>query len=178
MDNKIETKSHRGQTMEIEEVVRQADSIPKYTRQLGAILKTAPLRQWPSILVYMMEVIVYRMSGMRLRKEIGLTLYGLNFVIRTHNMDLGIIYEVFSQGIYMAKPAFLPRDGWTCVDVGANIGCVSLTWAQRDPHGTIYALEPHRGTFERLERNVAANHFSNVKCFNIAAGQQSGFVDF
>ena len=162
----------------MEDTTRQADSKSKYAAQVVDILKSAPIWQWPSIFIYMFEVLIYRLFKKRIRKEISLNLYGLNFVIKTHNMDLGVIYEIFSEGIYLKDPNYIPQDGWTCVDVGANIGCVSLTWAQRDPHGKIYAMEPHPATFERLERNVNANRFSNVTCFNIAADRQSGTLEF
>ena len=50
-----------------------------------------------------------------------------------------------------------PQHG-VMVDIGANIGVVSLDWASRLPHVRIHAYEPHPATFAVLSENVAANH--------------------
>jgi FkbM family methyltransferase len=154
-----------------------ANSLLKYAQQAVTLLTEAPFWQWPSMALYMIEVVIYRVFGKRLRESLELRLYGLTFNIKTHNMDLGIIYEIFAEGVYQTH-GFMPRDGWTCIDVGANIGCVSLNWAKQNRNGMIYAIEPHPETFQRLYKNIKANRFSNIKTFNIAASNKSGSLEF
>jgi FkbM family methyltransferase len=56
--------------------------------------------------------------------------------------------------------------GLTILDIGANVGSFSL-WANlRWPRSTIYAYEPHPGTFAILRRNLS--NLSNMKSYNVA----------
>lgn len=65
--------------------------------------------------------------------------------------------------------------GGVMVDVGANLGLMSLHAARRlGSTGTVIAVEPHPVYFERLERNIARNHFRNIRAWNLAAGSRAG----
>jgi tRNA1(Val) A37 N6-methylase TrmN6 len=44
--------------------------------------------------------------------------------------------------------------GLTVLDIGANVGAFSIWADMRWPGSTIYAYEPHPGTFAMLERNL------------------------
>jgi FkbM family methyltransferase len=71
------------------------------------------------------------------------------------------------------------REGDCVVDVGANIGSVTLTAASRiGPQGSVYAFEPHPRIFGYLKENVAMNGFRNVHAFNLAVGRCEGSVPF
>lgn len=64
------------------------------------------------------------------------------------------------------------REGDCVVDVGANIGSVTLTAASRiGPQGSVYAFEPHPRIFGYLKENIAMNGFRNVHAFNLAVGR-------
>ncbi len=49
-----------------------------------------------------------------------------------------------------------------CLDVGANIGVMSLCLARLCPDGRVYAFEPGRASRAYLEANIAANALTNV----------------
>ncbi len=67
------------------------------------------------------------------------------------------------------------REGDTFVDVGANIGHLTLLAAQRvGPSGTVVAIEPHPRTFAFLRKNVQLNGFKQVRAINAAAGNHVG----
>jgi FkbM family methyltransferase len=67
-----------------------------------------------------------------------------------------------------------PRHG-VMVDIGANIGVVSLDWASRLPHVRIHAFEPHPATFAVLSENVAANHLEpRMTIRQQAVGREAG----
>lgn len=52
----------------------------------------------------------------------------------------------------------LVEPGHVCLDVGANVGALTLAMArQAGPGGRVYAFEPGPVTFERLRRNIALN---------------------
>lgn len=71
-----------------------------------------------------------------------------------------------------------PRSG-TIVDIGANIGVVSLDWATRLPNVQIHAYEPNPATYAILRENVAANDLlERVVCHQQAVGRETGTLSF
>jgi len=65
----------------------------------------------------------------------------------------------------MAKPAN------HVLDVGANIGEISLNLAKRvGPGGSVHAFEPNKHVFGKLERNVAMNPWKNIHLNNLGLG--------
>ena len=71
--------------------------------------------------------------------------------------------------------ALLANTGGTVVDVGANIGFVTVRAARTAAR--VIAIEPHPARFRYLERNVALNGLDNVSCINCAIGASEGWVD-
>lgn len=64
------------------------------------------------------------------------------------------------------------------IDVGANIGLVSLVLARRFPDREIHAFEPNPTTFETLKANVARNRATKVSCHRYAVSDADGTVMF
>lgn len=69
------------------------------------------------------------------------------------------------------------KPGDTVVDVGANIGEVSIVLSQGvGDSGRVYAFEPHPRIFQFLTGNLALNHRKNVVARNMALGSLPGVV--
>ena len=66
--------------------------------------------------------------------------------------------------------------GDTAVDVGANIGFVSLMLASLvGPDGTVVALEPSKRTFAKLTRTIEKNGLAGVvRALNVGCGAEPG----
>ena len=64
----------------------------------------------------------------------------------------------------------------TVVDVGANIGEITLFAAKKLQRGRVLAFEPNPRIFEQLSRNVALNQLSNVELFNAGLYDQQGVL--
>jgi FkbM family methyltransferase len=65
----------------------------------------------------------------------------------------------------------LLRPGDTVVDVGANIGTLTLCAAKLvGSHGSVYSFEAHPRTFRFLCGNLRINRVGNVTPFNLACG--------
>lgn len=65
--------------------------------------------------------------------------------------------------------------GRVFIDVGANIGDVSMHAAQiLKGKGKVIALEPDPDNYKRLMANLAVNSFENIQPFNLGAGRSSG----
>lgn len=68
---------------------------------------------------------------------------------------------------------FIPG-GAVIVDAGANIGNHTLFFAKVCGAAQVHAFEPLRTIFSILERNVALNALTNVRCHNAALGAVHG----
>lgn len=64
------------------------------------------------------------------------------------------------------------------VDVGANLGAVSLLLARRYPARDVYAFEPNPSALTSLVSNVRLNGLSNVRPQAMAVAAESGSVQF
>lgn len=69
------------------------------------------------------------------------------------------------------------RRGDVFVDVGANIGVLTLLAARKvGTEGKVIALEPHPKTFVALQKNLRINRASTVDVVNCAVGAEAGIV--
>ena len=67
-----------------------------------------------------------------------------------------------------------PQQG-TLLDIGANVGVVTVDWANRLPSVHIHAYEPHSLNFATLHENVKSNGFSSrVSLYQEAVGRSIG----
>lgn len=61
------------------------------------------------------------------------------------------------------------EEGWTVIDIGANIGYYSLLFARAvGPTGRVIAIEPDATNFDLLRKNIALNGYQNVTLINAA----------
>jgi len=119
--------------------------------------------------------LLHRLPMTRIKILIARIMYRtLRTVLRTDRRQIqrqGINYEVdLSEGIdlslfvfgnfqdHITNPAYfsLPADA-VIIDVGANIGSMSLRFAQSALAGTVYALEPTAYAYKKLLRNLGLN---------------------
>jgi FkbM family methyltransferase len=75
-------------------------------------------------------------------------------------------YEEFN--LYNLRP--LIRPDAVCLDVGANLGCMTLAMASLAPEGKILAFEPDPKTWEALKLTVKASGYSNILSYPFALG--------
>jgi FkbM family methyltransferase len=65
----------------------------------------------------------------------------------------------------------LVHPGYVVIDVGANVGVVTLPLARLvGPQGAVHSFEPHPVVRQRLRENVALNNLSNVHVCSSALG--------
>ena len=138
-------------------------------RMLGSTI--VQLKNWPELWP---RLLLHRTTtefpALRFRR-------GMTLRYRPEDQALDQYCEVFRYKLYR-QYLREPRDG-AMVDIGANIGAVSLDWATRLPHVRIHAYEPHPDTFAMLAGNVAANHLlERVTCNQQAVGREPGTLAF
>jgi FkbM family methyltransferase len=67
------------------------------------------------------------------------------------------------------------RPGQTVVDVGANIGLMTMLMARAvGPSGKVFAFEPGPRSFYLLQKNIRANGYTNVTAERAAVADNSG----
>lgn len=105
------------------------------------------------------------------------TIHNFDLIIDPSN-DTGVEYTLYRRGTYEegildflgkkfgGKGAF--------VDVGANIGLMSIYVASKFPKSTVHAFEAHPLTMDIFKENIAINHLSNVEPYAFALGSEEG----
>jgi FkbM family methyltransferase len=125
---------------------------------------------------YVAAYLVYRLTGWKAYRGGVFTFRFGRFQIVPGRGNLSIIGEIFVDRIYQVRD-FVPSDGETCVDVGANIGCVSLQWRHTNRTGPIIAIEPHPRTVEALRSNCGLNACADITIVHAAVASHDGPVD-
>ena len=103
--------------------------------------------------------------------------YGNIFLIET---DFYITKTIIASGQYCDEEADLfrrilqPTDN--VIEVGANIGSLTIPISQMIPNGVIYAIEPQQYVFNTLCANLAINDLRNVKPIKLAVGDSTKIV--
>lgn len=101
---------------------------------------------------------------------------GLVMELRPSTGDLFGFYEIILRQDYFAGGQLL-EPGATVIDVGANIGCFSITAAKMvGPKGRVLAVEPEESTYQQLLKNIKLNHLDNVIALRMAVGAKEGEI--
>lgn len=98
---------------------------------------------------------------------------GKRVTFRNINGDISAVQEVLVESTYGPLLAQLPFPVKRVIDIGAHIGCFTLTVAQQAE--LVIAVEPESTNFTLLEVNVADNDLkAKVRPINAAAGAHNG----
>ena len=133
---------------------------------------------------------------MSLAREIGKALIALNisrfFKIERNGYKVRFYPTSMSMYLWEAKlrnrtvyeddeavfRSFL-RSGDIVIDVGANIGILSLAACTIvGQNGHVYSFEAHPKTSQYLKGNVEVNNFTNITTYSLALGEKKGKVRF
>jgi FkbM family methyltransferase len=108
--------------------------------------------------------------------------YNLDFLYPTRDKTVGQCLSENGEFSRVLLDIFLEMSAgsgsFTMIDVGANIGSISLPFAQNRPDWKVIAIEAHRGLSGILHANALNNKLYNVEVINAAAGPSRGIVDF
>jgi FkbM family methyltransferase len=146
-------------------LIGQADDIGSKLQVIWLSLKLALAKRFG---------LAWKSGGM-----ISLNMAGNKIWMRTADApSLTEIYSDIFRGEYGAHPAFIPREGDTILDLGANIGLYSL-WARRtNKSGKMISVEASPLSFEILEKNIKTNGLINVTAIGKAVLDRSGSTQF
>ncbi len=87
------------------------------------------------------------------------------------------IYGTYEEGTLRIMSQVL-REKSTFIDIGANIGLMSLHAAQiLKKTGRVLSFEALPSTYDILQQNIKLNKFENIEAINMALGSTSGTID-
>ena len=116
---------------------------------------------------------------------------GVGPIVRTQRMSAGALLELdlsepqeftayltrrYQHDLLALIIELLPRSG-VFVDVGANIGLVSLSVAARRPDVSVLAFEPDAANAARFLRNAALNNARTIRLETVALGSKPGVAE-
>jgi FkbM family methyltransferase len=78
-----------------------------------------------------------------------------------------MIEQVFNQDEYNIRKMDF-EDGDVVVDIGANVGSVSLYIAKKYPNVKVYSYEAHPINYQNLIENIKRNGITNIVAHNLA----------
>jgi FkbM family methyltransferase len=108
----------------------------------------------------------------RIADEHAVDLGGYQLLVPTRDPDFGsniFHFKQYEEPVRRAVRDHL-RDGHVCIDVGANIGVITMLAASLvGPSGRVIAVEPNPGNVQLLYRSLLLNGFTNVEVVPLAA---------
>jgi len=73
-----------------------------------------------------------------------------------------LLREIYLEKCYQPTSDFIPRKGWTVIDLGGNMGFFTCQASAADTDVRVIAVEPLAPYAEVLRKNVATNGFTNA----------------
>lgn len=98
---------------------------------------------------------------------------GLKFIVRARTMDKSVLKEVWLRNIYN-KYGITVEKGDTVIDIGGHIGLFSVYAAEMSQTGKVYAFEPFKDNFKRLENHKLINKKDNLFVYNKGISDKEG----
>lgn len=118
----------------------------------------------------------------KIHKEIFVKRTGLGFRIildTSKDVDKRFLFADFEQENFQLIKK-ITRKGWKVIDVGANIGLYTLTFAKYvgKKEGIVFAFEPSDEAFFRINQNIKLNNFKNIKTYKLGVSDEIGESEF
>lgn len=92
--------------------------------------------------------------------------------------DRSIIGTISYQDGYYEPHLVVALSRWIsntaiCIDIGANIGAISLQLSKIASNGHVYSFEPAAKTFQYLVQNITANDIKNITAYKMGVSDRT-----
>lgn len=103
---------------------------------------------------------------------------GTNFFIKYRSKDI-IESHIYLDGLWEPHivkliSSFLSNCDGSIIDIGANIGAISIPLAKKHHDLNFFLFEPHPEIFKELKNNIDYNRLKNVHPINVAISDSPG----
>lgn len=96
------------------------------------------------------------------------------FTVHAATIFINLI-DMYVKQEYFAHRDFIPRSGWTVVDVGAYIGLYTIFASYSvGAKGQVISFEPNPLAYYWLKQNIELNRLRNVEVYPVALGSNCG----
>lgn len=150
-----------------------AKKIEGATKLFGPIIKNT--KNWPILILNRAKILKNNILVYKFRN--GLKFSIENAKNKFESSGMATITEIIIYKNYN-PPGFEIKENDIIIDIGANIGIFSIYSSLNAKKGKIYAFEPFKKHFSKLNKNLRLNNLANVKTFNLAVGKKKGKRDF
>jgi len=129
--------------------------------KLSIVLKNISITKWKvriAKILYFFTRLVYRKNERIIKRN------GIQFQVNLQEgIDLHLfLFGSFQKHVYSNPLIQLKKDA-IIFDVGANIGIMSLVFAQKVPDGRIYSFEPTDFALGKMKKNLELNpHLAKI----------------
>lgn len=113
---------------------------------------------------------ISKMKNLEVNTKAGI--FTLPNLLDMISIDL-FINGYYEKGLVKHLAANIPQNGFF-LDVGANIGSISIPLSKSRPDVTVFAIEASPWIFNILKSNIALNKISNITALNFAVYSVSG----
>ncbi|MFP3389260.1 FkbM family methyltransferase [Brevibacillus sp. SIMBA_040] len=106
-----------------------------------------------------------------------------SFLIHGSHSDQSVLYYVeMADGLYEDYVINLLRKvvqpDYVCLDIGANLGTISLALSYLAPSGKVYAFEPSSINYHFLTKTLEDNQIQNVEPVPLGVFDRNGTIEF
>ena len=102
----------------------------------------------------------------------NLSFEGINMKLDISDAVEHFTYYSFDEPALQRLYRFI-KPGMTIIDIGANIGAITLNLAKRvGVKGKVYSFEPSPYNYRKALNNIRLNNFSNIKLINQGLGDK------
>ncbi|EJL43059.1 FkbM family methyltransferase [Brevibacillus agri] len=106
-----------------------------------------------------------------------------SFLVHGSSFDQSVLYYIeMAGGLYeeyvlnVLKRVVQPD--YTCLDIGANLGTISLALSHLAPRGKVYAFEPSAVNLAFMKQTLHDNGASNVEPVPLGVFDRNGIIEF
>lgn len=122
------------------------------------------------------RIIIGNGDFIRRDNEVYVSINGLRIVLRLKGSDFLVFNQiVLNDGMNRVIQIMreLKIDAPKILDCGANIGLCTLVLKNTFPNAEVIAIEPAKGNFDQLKKNVSLNGYNNVRLSNSGVWYES-----
>jgi FkbM family methyltransferase len=102
----------------------------------------------------------------------NLSFEGINMKLDISDAVEHFTYYSFNEPAFQRLYLFV-KPGMTIIDIGANIGAITLNLAKRvGVDGKVFSFEPSPYNYRKALNNIRLNNFSNIKLINQGLGNE------
>lgn len=149
----------------------------KKAREMWQFLKTQEAFRRAPVLTLFRSASWYWRCVLRMATVLELPRWKVRMFFPAQRKGFGKFIYAFRE-YYEPELAYLEKvlsPGKVFIDVGANFGVYTLVASKLvGTSGRVIAFEPTAQSFAILRRNIALNHFANVRAFQFALAQRRG----